>query len=1186
MSRWLKISLITTAIIFGLLLSSMVIVPWQIKKQGGSWIATNTERTLTIEKAFFNPFTLTIEISGSKLTEQNSDQTFIAFKRLMLSGSVKSIIKQAIIFDRVELDDAFVNIELLGKQDFNFSDFTQLGSNEPKTTPTEQQSPLHFSFNNIILSNGSIDFTDQTSAKKSRHKIRELSLNIPVIGNIPYLTNDYVEPLLRMLLNGSEIKADGQLKPFHDSLETNLYLSFDNIDLAYYAFHSPIPLPIDVNHGILSCNLDLSYRVSKAEQPKLMLGGKLTLADIELRELNGQKLFRMPKLLLDLGWANLFTQELHLTSLDIREPQLFVDRNSSGLWNFERIIPAKQTAPTKKTTPSEAEKADNLPLVLIERLTLIDGQIHLRDDFVSGKFSEDIHNINLELENFSTHQQQKTVTSLKLQTDRNFTINLTGDLGINPPTATMNFVASSLPLKPYYPYLASFLSAPLEGLLHFSGDIIYTKDSNLLVQKAKLNLDDLLVPFGEKDQLSLAEFKIADSSFDLQQQMVKLGSIELNYGVISATKLADGRLSPLLILKQQPAITDAQAEVKAKNTEPWEIGVESVDLQNFKLLFTDASLLKKPKVNISDFNFHIDNLSYPNATKSPFILATNIGKKGSVNATGTVIHTPLQLQAKTKIKAFSLVDLNDFIPENININLTDGKFYSNLAVNIKQQADKLSGNFSGEINISSFNLRNPHGEDELLAWKNLNFDGISGEIAPPTLHIKEIALSDYLARIEINTEGKINLANLTTPEANAESIDEEQQDETANLEIATDPTPQSQPLDIRIDTLTLQGGTVSFTDNQLQNTFYTTMYNLGGRVTGLASDDEMKADVDLRGQLENHSPLTISGKVNPLSADLFADITLSFKDIDLTPMTPYSGTYVGYEIDKGKLYLDLNYHIEQQKITATNKVMIDQLTFGDSIDSDQATSLPVTLAIALLKDSSNEIHLNIPISGDLNDPDFSIGGVILTVLKNLLVKAATSPFALLGSMLGGDEDFTGINFASGITTIDAEQLQKLSTLATMLAKRPALTLEISGFADRKLDPEGYRADKLKQMLLAVKLKNSGTPKDDVLPTINPEEYHDLLLAVYKKTDFPRPRNFIGILVKLPDSEMEKLLLSQIRAGEERLQELAKKRMMAVRDALVAADETIKPRLFFTQNDIYQLPKKGAVSRVEFNISSK
>jgi len=1184
MSRSLKISLISSAIIFGLLLSSMLIVPWQIKKQGSNWIAENTDRTLAIEKVFFNPFTLTVEITGTELTEQNSKEPFISFKRLMVSGSIKSITQQAIIFDRVELDDPFINVELRGKQDFNFSDFTKLGDNEPKPAPSESQSPLHFSFNNIIINNGSIDFTDQTSAKNSKHKIRELTLNVPFIGNIPYLTDDYVEPILRMLLNGSEIKAGGQLKPFHDSLETNLYLSLDRIDLAYYAFHSPIPLPIDIKHGLLSCKLDLSYRVSKAEQPKLMLGGKLTLADVELRDLDGNELFRLPRLLLNLEWADLFTRNFNLASLEIHEPQLYVDRDSSGLWNFEQLLPAKETTQKKDDTTIQTTNSNTIPLIKIEHFALIDGQVHYRDEFILGNFGEDIRNVNLELDNLSTHLQQKTKVMLKLQTDRNFTFELNGEMGINPPTATLNLVAAKLPLKPYYPYLADFITTPIVGMLNLASDITYTEKNNILVQQGQLSISELHVPFTDTDHFILADLNINDSSFNLQQQQINLGSIQLNSGDISATRLADGSLSPLQLLKQQPVTTDVQPA--DKRSEPWRINVESIDLQNFKLVLTDATLPKKPQINISDFNFHIENISYPQATKSPFLMSTNVGNGGNINIAGTVIHTPLLLVADTQINAFSLADLNGFVPEDININFKEGKFYSSLVVNLKQHPDKLSGDFSGKINVSNFNLRNPLSQGELLTWNNLNIDGIKGEITPFALHIKEIALSDYLAKIGINSEGKINLASLTDTETETEPLDEKQQNNIVQTETVTTTNAESTPLDITIDTLTLQGGTVSFSDRSMQGIFSTTMYNLGGRVTGLASDNQMQADIDLRGQLENHSPLTISGKINPLSNDLYAAITLSFKDIDLTPMTPYSGTYVGYAINKGKLNLDLNYHIENQQITATNKVMIDQFTFGESIDSEQATSLPVPLAIALLKDSSDEIHLDIPVSGNLNDPEFSIGGVILTVLKNILVKAATSPFALLGSMLGGDEDFTGINFASGITTIDAEQLQSLSTLATMLAKRPALTLEISGFADKKLDPEGYRQNQLQQMLLSVKNKNGGIPEDQQTTIITPSEYHDLLLAVYKNADFPRPKNFIGMLVKLPDTEMEKLILSHIQAGDERLQELAQKRAMAVRDALAASDETIKSRLFLTKPDIYQLPKKGTASRVEFNISSK
>ncbi|MDX2478739.1 MAG: DUF748 domain-containing protein [Desulfuromusa sp.] len=1189
MSRWLKITLISVVVVFGLLLSTMLIVPWQIKKQGSHWISENTDRTLTIEKAFFNPFTLTVEINGTKLTEQNDDQTFVAFKRLMLSGSIKSIMKQAIILDRVELDDPFVNLALLGKQEFNFSDFTRLGSDTPEPESAAPKKPLLFSFNNIILTGGSLDFTDQTSEKKSQHQIRELALNVPFIGNIPYLIDNYVEPLLRMRLNGAEISADGRLKPFKDSLETQLFLTLGHADLAYYAFHSPIPLPIEIKQGILDCEIDLAYRVSKNEKPKLLIGGELALSDIDLRELDGRELFRMPTLILDLDWADLFTQDFNLVSLDIYEPQVYVDRDKSGHWNFQRIMMPKETASVvKEEATTEEDAAGNWPLLKIEKLALIDGQVHFRDNFVAGGISEEIRSINLELNNLSTHPEQKTAASLKLLTGRDLAIELSGELGVNPAAAVMELTADTLPLKPYYPYLEGWLTAPIEGILNLSGQIIYTENGNIKVQQAQIALNDLLVPFSDKDQFSLSTFSINDSSFDLQQQDISLGTIQLSGGNIKATRLADGSFSPLRLLREQPRSAALQ-EVSEPN-RPWKIGAESVDLQKFQLLLTDLSLAKQPQVNIRDFNLHAENLRYPVAEKSPFAVSANVGKKGSIKVDGTVVHTPLQLRAQTQIKSFPLIFFNNFVPEGVRINLKEGKFFSTLAVNLNQEADKFSGDFSGKIHVNNFDLRDPIGDGALLTWETLNIDGITGEIAPLSLHIKDVVLSDYLANIQITPEGRVNLTSITATEGENDGKETDSKSPRIEETVITEETVPSDPPDISIDSLTLQGGTVSFIDRHLSSIFSTTMYELGGRVTGLASAEQMQADVDLRGQLENHSPLTISGKINPLSRDLFADLTLSFKDIDLTPMTPYSGTYLGYVIDKGKLYLDLTYHIEHQKISAKNKVMIDQFTFGNIVESDQATSLPVAFAVALLKDNNDEIHLDIPISGDLSDPDFSIAGVIFTVLKNLLVKAATSPFSLLSSMLGGDEDFTGISFASGITTIDEAQLTKLAGLAEMLAKRPALTLEISGYADKELDPEGYRQDQLRQMLVDTKwrtMEEDGTApasKPDII--ISEEEYPVVLLDVYKNTEFPRPRNFIGILKKLPVPEMEKLLLTNIPAGEEQVQGLAKARALAVRDALQAVNEEIKPRLFLKKTDIYQPPKDGPASRVEFNISSK
>lgn len=1188
MARWLKISLIVVTTLIGLMLLSMLVVPWQIKKQSHNWIVEQTERTLTVEKAFFNPFTLSIELENLKLTERNSERPFVTFKRLALSASIRSLIDRAIIFDRIELDAPFVNIELLGKQEFNFSDFTRLGGDKPPAEETETQKTLLFSLNNIILADGSIDFTDLTSELKSQHQIRQLAVSVPFIGNIPYLTEKYIQPQLKMLLNGSEIEALGQLKPFHDSLETKLSLTLDNIDLAFYANHSPVPLPLDVAEGFLDCELDLAYRVSSNQEPRLMLGGVLALTDIDLREQDGHQLFSMPTLILDLDWADLFKQDINLAALDIYAPQFYLDRNSQGFWNFQRIFPVSDE-PETNPEPTEPKSAPELPLLVIQSLKLSDGQIHFHDESVAGGFTEQIKDINLQLTALSTHPDQKTTTNLKLHSERGLAIAIDGNLGLNPLTAALELNADQLSLKPLYPYLEPFIAAPLEGTASIAGQVNYLENGNILLQQGELSLLDLHLPFDQTDRFKLSELALRGTTLDLQQQMLHLGEVRLKGGDIKVRKQADGSLSALNLLKPQPAKTNPESSAAAEPSPPWKVLVDLFDLQQFKLAFTDQTVPKQPQINIPRFDLQAKNLTYPEAQDSPFNLLAEIGKNGKIRVAGHAIHTPLKLTAETTISDFPLADFNDFIPEQVNLSLKDGRFHISMTVSLEQQDQLLTGSFSGTTDISRFNLRDPLGDGQLLSWDSLNVAGIEGTLEPLSVQIKEVALSNYLANIQITTDGRINLASITNKaEAIEPPQDNTDKEQTLTVEgkVAITPRP-----DIRIDALTLQGGTVSFVDRSMDSLFSATMYELGGRITGMASDAQMRADVDLRGQLENHSPLTISGQINPLSEDLFADLTISFKDIDLTPMTPYSGTYIGYVIDKGKLYLDLNYHIEKRKIVASNKVMVDKFTLGDTVKSDKATSLPISLAIALLKDTNDEIHLDIPVQGDLDDPKFSVTGVIFTVIKNLLVKAATSPFSLLSAALGGGgEDFSSVTFSSGLATITPEQLSKLQELAGMLAKRPSLTLEISAFVDREKDPEGYRQEQLRQLLLAAKrqqLQEQGIVLESSQESsYSSEEYPQLLLTVYEEAEFPRPRNLVGLLKELPPEEMEKLLLANIRAGEEEIAELAKNRALTVRDALVSTHEEIKPRIFLKKTDIDQPAEKGPDSRVEFSISTK
>ena len=278
--------------------------------------------------------------------------------------------------------------------------------------------------------------------------------------------------------------------------------------------------------------------------------------------------------------------------------------------------------------------------------------------------------------------------------------------------------------------------------------------------------------------------------------------------------------------------------------------------------------------------------------------------------------------------------------------------------------------------------------------------------------------------------------------------------------------------------------------------------------------------------------------------------------MDLSPLTPYSGRYAGYEIEKGKLSLNLSYRIEKRKLDAQNKVFIDQFTFGDPVESPHATKLPVRLAVSLLKDRKGEIHLDLPVTGQIDDPKFSVWRIVWKIIGNLLVKAATSPFALIGAMFGGGEELSYLEFDPGLSDIPAAGAGKLRNLAKALYERPALKLEIEGHADLERDPEALRQVAVPAQGRGAEGEGAGEGRAAGARRRQrarrsggvPEKY---LALAYKEEKFPKPRNFIGMAKELPAPEMEKLMMTHIQVTDGDLRQLAVERAARVRDALVA-----------------------------------
>ncbi len=343
-----------------------------------------------------------------------------------------------------------------------------------------------------------------------------------------------------------------------------------------------------------------------------------------------------------------------------------------------------------------------------------------------------------------------------------------------------------------------------------------------------------------------------------------------------------------------------------------------------------------------------------------------------------------------------------------------------------------------------------------------------------------MALSDFYARVILSDQGRLNLADLVkrdgaTAATNAvETKPEPAAAGEAKQAVAAAPAAAAgagsvRPT-IRIGAIEIVRGNVNFTDNFIKPNYTANMTGLGGTVTTLASDSSEPATMNLAGKIDDDAPLEIAGRLNPLAPTLFLDIEGRTKGVDLPRMTPYSVKYAGYPIIKGKLSMDVKYKIEDQKLQASNHLFLDQLTFGEKVDSPTATKLPVLLAVSLLKNTRGEIDLNLPISGSLNDPKFSVGGVIVQVIVNLLAKIVTAPFALLASAFGGGEELGYVEFAPGAATLSAAQSQRLDTLAKALNDRPGLKLDIVGRVEPSADTEGVRRAKYEAKLRAAKMR--------------------------------------------------------------------------------------------------------------------
>lgn len=674
-----------------------------------------------------------------------------------------------------------------------------------------------------------------------------------------------------------------------------------------------------------------------------------------------------------------------------------------------------------------------------------------------------------------------------------------------------------------------------------------------------------LVDFGE--QLQLPSLAVKALRVDLAGQRVEIGEVSNAGARIVLRRNADGEIEWLTPPRLKSSGKGGQQAASA----PWLARVATLAVDDLGLRFEDRSVQPVAVQQIDGLSLRGEGLGNLANEKGRLSLQATVNKQGKLAVDGDLQAEPFASNLKIDGQAIPLASLQGYSGQFLNVLLQRGQFSAKGDASLRQEKGRLLAGYKGSATLGNLLLVDPENKADFLKWKSLHLGGIDFRLDPMRIDIREIALSDFYSRLILNEAGRLNLADIVRqPAAPA-----------AEAEATTVAATERAPLPLSIARGTLNNGTVNFSDRFVRPNYTVDIGKLGGRVTGLSSVEGTVAELELRGSYGRAAPVSISAKLNPLAAKSFLDLKAEVKDVDLTGFSPYSGKYAGYLIDKGKLSLNLAYKLENQQLTASNGLFLDQLTLGERVDSPDATSLPVNLAIALLRNNRGEIDINLPISGSLDDPQFSLGGVVVKVIVNLFVKAVTSPFALLGSMFGDGEELSTLAFAPGQTQIDAAAGKKLEALARALNERSALKLDITGHADPETDREGLKRFAIEQAMQREKLADLRKQGKDVETTsIEPAEYPAYLARVYKAAKFPKPRNFIGLQKDLPVEEMEKLLLTHLPASDDDLRQLARVRAEQVQAWLLEQGKVAPEQLFLVP------PKAGKASgggRVEFSL---
>jgi len=1036
-------------------LIGFLLVPWLAERQLVKTMQQRLGVEARVENIYFNPYTFEVTVDNLHLSNEQYEP-LATWDKFYFNLQPLRLFLLKLRFEEITIDSPELHFRRYTTSD---NTLTRLADNwnataeddevaedntEPQEVSEQDDSLFTLEIGDFNYNHGEIAYRDDVPETSFETVLSPINIHLDHFSTEAGQTAN--KDLVIALENDAKLTLNGQM--LLPSLQFSGQVNLENFSLQTPYRYLQAQLPFELQQGRL--DLALAYDIDLADTANIELSEiNLDLSGFSLHQPGESAAILQSGTLTASNGRYVFPDnQLSIEDVAAEDFELVVSQNNQGELNWLQLF-----APLfEEEADDTADESELQPLQLdIANLKLNNTALTLADNQPESPVNLAVM-LSADVQNFSLQDDQQTTFTTQISLDSGGDITLDGQMQLSPTLAVQADAGiDQLSLLPLQPYIDKFAHIEMVSGTIDSNSSFSTNQQEPFAINGNLTLSDVQLENQQLDEslLELDSISINDFDYSLANQQLAISEVivdALNSGV-SIDENGETNLASLI---KEQGDTPADSE-----SAPLQLDIASLQLNNSALSVEDNQ--PESPVNLAlMLSAELQDVSLADDQQMPFNSQISLDSGGEITVQGQLQLFPeLAVQAETEIAQLSLLPAQPYLNEYAHIEMVSGKLDSTSSITTNPDEPFA---INGNLTLSEVQLDNQQLDEKLLGVDTLSINNIDFSLTNKTLAISEVIVDALFSRVLINENGETNLALL---------MKEKPENETSEAEAETADSESENGYDISLGRVEINNASSRFTDQNLPIVFDTNMQTLNGEISGFSTRSEQPTEIDLEGRVEEFGLVVINGSMNPLNVTGQTTINMAFSNLDLPAMSPYTVKFAGRKIAEGRADVDLTYKITDSDLNASNDIVIHDIVLGERVESQDALDLPLDLAVSLLENSDGEIAINIPVSGNVDDPQFAMGPVIREAIGAALKNIVTAPFRFLGSLIGlgdSDEPIDEIRFRAGRADLAPPEREKLQKLAEALSQRPQLALQIPAPFDETGDRQKLKETEVEEQI--------------------------------------------------------------------------------------------------------------------------